>query len=175
MHWARITRHSLTSWPSPLSYTSLLSWSSQSSPKGDTWRSWALLFPKGSQREGRGDSHPITWECSVWWALTHKVEGYFSVRPPQHDHNPGFTLHTSVDPPAFPFFLLQTCNPVWAQLCFCQPQSWWLENTNRNENCGFECLQAGKSTGSRCFPTLTKNVSIMLEWQAEVPPIRATS
>lgn len=171
MHWAGITKCSLRSWPSPCSCTSLPFWSSESSAKGDTWLSWALLFPKQAKEKAEMTitllrDNLVTGEHLLTkWKTTYQ----FPLLSMMIIHPPTYTLRLSL-------FLLQIYLPVWAQLCFCHPQSWWLETINHNENCGFECLQAEKSIGSRCFPTLSKNAShyVYSQWQAEMPPIRVT-
>lgn len=175
MHWARITRHSLRSWPSPLSCIYLPSWSSNSlvSSKGDTWLCWALLPTPPEKAEMTttllsdnlvtGEHLPTKWMTISQFPLLSMITIQAFLHPPT------YTLRLSL-------FLLRICLPVWAQLSFCHPQSWWLGNINHNEKCGFECLQAERSIRSRCFPMLSKNAShyAYSQWQAEVPPIRVT-
>lgn len=159
MHWLRTTG---TVWePDPLLFHALLFFleaQSESSPKEDTWLSWASLFPKQSKKTAEmtisllhdnlvtGKHLPTKWKTTSQFPLLSRITIQAFLHPLT------YTLRLSL-------FLLQICLPVWAQLCSCHPQSWWLENINHNENCGFECLQAEKSIGSRCFPTLSKNAS----------------
>lgn len=143
------------------------------SSKGDTWLCWALLPTQPEKAEMTttplsdnlvtGEHWPTKWMTISQFPLlsTITIQAFL--------HPPTYTLRLSL-------FLLQICLPVWAQLSFCHPQSWWLGNINHNEKCGFECLQAEKSIRSRCFPMLSKNAShyAYSQWQAEVPPIRVT-